>query len=292
MFLLGNLKKIPKALQFCSAWWENKQTLMPNTHRLRQTKINDDNLANDRVSFPYVRYELLDALKDLLLDDGGAQTTQSGPAAPAALAQYSWENSRHATGVVLHGNVRHHQHLVHCAGQLEDIIHPILLCKFLVGVRSAVRILALNVLTMSVWGVGVGGHDIVHRTHSSNCTQVEPPRTRMGYCTSWPSCSIHIPPCHPQRRTGQILRNLLSAGRAQSTSHLYTSTLQCNHPLCPHAFHAHSPSVRVRHFLYRIPLEFAGTLRCDMICVSFMLRVHQTKFFVMNCEKFVAYECI
>lgn len=159
---------------------------MPNTHRLRQTKINDDDLATDQVSFPYVRYELLDALKDLLLDDddgsggdGGAQTTQSGPT-----AQYSWENSRHATGVVLHGYVRHHQHLVHCAGQLEDIIHPILLCKFLVGVRSAVRILALNVLTMSVWGVGVGGHDIhVHQTHSSNCTQVEPPRTRMGYCT-------------------------------------------------------------------------------------------------------------
>lgn len=152
---------------------------MPNTHRLRQTKINDDDLATDRVSFPYVRYELLDALKDLLLDnddgsggDGGAQTTQSGPTSLAALAQYSWENSRHATGVVLHGYVCHHQHLVHCAGQLEDIIHPILLCKFLVGVRSAVRILALNVLTMSVWGVGVGGSpNTQFELHASRATE-------------------------------------------------------------------------------------------------------------------------
>lgn len=161
--LLCNLKN----LEHTVVLQQGRHMTGADAKRLRrlQSQISADDLAQDRITFPHSD-ERLDDLNDLPPDDqtaqSGAATTTTATAAP----QFTWENSRHVNRV-LHGYVRHHQHLVHCARQLEDIIHPILLCKFLV-VSVQLCMLLLDVMRVVSrggwrwwWSRAFGGGEVV-----------------------------------------------------------------------------------------------------------------------------------
>lgn len=110
--------------------------------RLRhaQSKLNPKHIDESN-SFPF-SIERADDLSDLPDEIAGKSSPNSSPQTPA----FSWQNSV-AINRLLHSHVRHHQHLVHCARRLEAIIHPVLLCKFVVSTVQ-LCILALNVTSV------------------------------------------------------------------------------------------------------------------------------------------------
>lgn len=109
-----------------------------------QAKINLEDLHHNVHTFPFC-VEKLEDLNDL--QEVARSAGENGPnnafkKAPAT--NYSWQNSN-SISALLHKCVEHHQHLIYCAEQLEDIHNPVCLGKFLV-LTMQLCILALNVL--------------------------------------------------------------------------------------------------------------------------------------------------